>query len=54
MTGTNTRALADQLKAGGIDYEFKEIPGLNHGGIIAGSMPPVFNFYGKHTKPQSK
>jgi hypothetical protein len=26
------------------------MPGLDHGTIIAGAMPDVFKFFGKHTR----
>jgi pimeloyl-ACP methyl ester carboxylesterase len=52
--GSGGRALAEQLKAGGMDCEWKEMPGLDHGGIIAGAMPDVFKFFDNHTKPGKK
>ena len=30
--------------------EYKSLPGLDHGEIIGGSMPDVFNFFNRHTK----
>jgi hypothetical protein len=30
------------------------LPGLDHGGIIAGSIPDVFKFFGQHTKGEPK
>jgi predicted esterase len=47
---SNGRTTAEQLKAGGMDCEFKEIPGLDHGGIIGGAMPDVFKFFNEHIK----
>jgi pimeloyl-ACP methyl ester carboxylesterase len=52
--GSGGRALAEKLKAGGMDCEWKEMPGLDHGGIIAGAMPDVFKFFGAHIKPEKK
>jgi pimeloyl-ACP methyl ester carboxylesterase len=52
--GSGGRALAEKLKAGGMDCEWKEMPGLDHGGIIAGAMPDVFKFFDEHTKPAKK
>jgi predicted esterase len=46
----NGRAAADRLKAAGMNVEFKEMPGLDHGAIIAGAQPDVFKFFGQHTK----
>lgn len=46
----NSQALADQLKALNFQCEIKIMPGMDHGTIIAGAMPDVFKFFGKHTK----
>ena len=46
----SSQALADQLKALNFRCEIKILPGLDHGTIIAGAMPDVFSFFGKHTK----
>ena len=48
--GRGGSALAERLKAEGMDCEWKEIPGLDHGGIIGGSMPDVFKFFNEHIK----
>ncbi len=48
--GTGGRTTAEQLKAAGLDVEWKEVPGLDHGGIIAGAMPDVFKFFNEHVK----
>ena len=52
--GRNGSAVAEQLKAGGMDCEWKEVPGLDHGGIIGGAMPDVFKFFNEHIKGQPK
>ena len=52
--GMRGRDVAEQLKAAGMDCEWKEVPGLDHGGIIAGAMPDVFMFFNKHSKTASK
>jgi predicted esterase len=52
--GSRGRTVAEQLKAAGMDCEWKEVPGLDHGGIIAGAMPDVFKFFNEHGKPASK
>ena len=44
--------LADQLKGLGFKVEYKSLPGLDHGEIIGGSMPDVFNFFNRHTKSE--
>jgi predicted esterase len=45
------RRIDEQLKSENIAHEYKEMPGLDHGGIIMGGMPDVFKFFGQHTKP---
>jgi predicted esterase len=47
---TGSQQLADQLKSLNFQVEYKSLPGLDHGGIIGGSMPDVFKFFGQHTK----
>ncbi len=32
-------------------HEYKELPGLDHGGIVMGGMTNVFAFFAKHSKP---
>ncbi len=44
--------LADQLKGLDFKVEYKSLPGLDHGEIIGGSMPDVFNFFNRHTKSE--
>ena len=46
----SSQVLADQLKALNFQCEIKIMPGLDHGTIIAGAMPDVFKFFGKHTR----
>ncbi len=52
--GMRGSSVAERLKAEGMDCEWKEVPGLDHGGIIAGAMPDVFKFFNEHSKPASK
>ena len=52
--GAMGRTTAEQLKAAGLDVQWKEVPGLDHGGIIAGSMPDVFKFFNEHPKKSGK
>lgn len=47
---TGSEQLADQLKGLNFQVEYKSLPGLDHGGIIGGSMPDVFRFFTAHTK----
>jgi poly(3-hydroxybutyrate) depolymerase len=57
MVGANDTLIAtprridEQLRSENIAHEYKEMPGLDHGGIIMGGMPDVFKFFGQHTKP---
>jgi predicted esterase len=52
--GASGRTTAERLKAAGMDVQWKEMPGLDHGGIIAGAMPDVFKFFNEHAKPEKK
>jgi predicted esterase len=47
---TGSQQLADQLKSLNFQVEYKSLPGLDHGGIIGGSMPDVFKFFNQHTR----
>ena len=49
-----SQQLSEQLKGLKFQCDFKLLPGLDHGGIIAGAMPDVFNFFGQHTRPEQK
>jgi len=46
--------LSEELKGLKFQSEYTLLPGLDHGGIIAGSMPDVFKFFAAHTKPASR
>ena len=52
--GAMGRTTAEQLKAAGLDVQWKELPGLDHGSIIAGSMPDVFKFFNEHPKKSGR
>jgi hypothetical protein len=41
--------VADQLKGLGFKVEYKSLPGLDHGEIIGGSMPDVFDFFNRYS-----
>ena len=45
-----SQSLVEQLKGLDFQCEFKLLPGLDHGGVIGGSMPDVFQFFVDHTK----
>ena len=51
---TGSQQLADELKGLNFHVEYKSLPGLDHGGIIGGSMPDVFKFFNEHTRPGSE
>jgi len=46
----NTRRWADKLKELNMTYEYHEIPGGDHGSVIATGMPDIFAFFSKHSK----
>ena len=48
---TGVRGFSAQLKGLNVAHEYIEMPGLDHGTIIMGSMPNVFTFFPKHVKP---
>jgi predicted esterase len=47
----SVQRLDEKLKSLNIAHEYKEVPGKDHGGIIMGGMPDVFQFFGQHVKP---
>jgi predicted peptidase len=49
----NVRIWVDTMKELHLNYEYKEYPGVTHGPIIAASMPDIYAFFAKHSKPAS-
>jgi len=47
----SVQRLDERLKSLKIAHEYKEVPGKDHGGIIMGGMPDVFQFFSQHVKP---
>jgi predicted esterase len=47
---TVTQPWVDRLKELNIFYEYKEIPGVEHGGIINACLPAFYEFFAKHSK----
>jgi predicted esterase len=47
---TSSRSFSEQLNALNVEHEYVEKPGLDHGTIIMGAMPDVFQFFQKHVK----
>jgi predicted esterase len=45
-----SQRLVEQMKGLGFQAELKMMPGLDHGGIIAGAQPEVYKFFAQHTK----
>jgi poly(3-hydroxybutyrate) depolymerase len=46
-----TRGFIDRLKGQNAVYEYIEMPGGDHGTIIAAHMADIFKFFAKYTKP---
>jgi dipeptidyl aminopeptidase/acylaminoacyl peptidase len=46
----NTRQWVDAMKQLKMNYEYVELPGEDHGTIIAKSMPSIFAFFAEHSK----
>ncbi len=46
-----TRRWIAVMKDLGINYKYDEMPGEDHGTIIAKCMPAIFAFFKEHTKP---
>jgi len=47
----SAKAFSERLAALDATVEYKEFTGLDHGTIILGSQPDVFDFFAKHRKP---
>ena len=51
LIGANvTQPWVDKLKELNIPFEYKEIPGVEHGGIINACLPAFYEFFAKHSK----
>ena len=50
----SVRRLDEQLKSLNVAHDYREVPGYDHGGIIMGGMPEVFQFFPKYSKPEPK
>jgi len=51
LIGANvTQPWVDKLKELKIPYEYKEIPGVEHGGIINACLPAFYEFFAKHSR----
>jgi predicted esterase len=45
------RAWAEAMKELKMTYQYIEVPGGDHGNVIAIGMPDIFAFFGKHARP---
>ena len=50
----NVRLWVDTMKELQMNYEYKEHPGVTHGPIMAASMPDIYAFFGRHSKPATR
>ena len=49
-SATNTRLWIDTMKELKLDYDYKEIPGADHGTVIEQGVPDIFAFFKAHPK----
>jgi predicted peptidase len=47
---TNTRMWIETMKELKVNYQYKEIPGADHGSVIEQGMPDIFAFFKDHPK----
>jgi poly(3-hydroxybutyrate) depolymerase len=47
----NTRGWVEKAKELNMTYEYNEMPGISHGPVITASLPSVYAFFAKHSKP---
>jgi predicted peptidase len=47
---TNTRMWVDTMKELKLNFDYKELPGVDHGAVIEQGMAPIFEFFGKHSQ----
>ncbi len=46
----NTRMWVDTAKELGLDYQYSELPGINHGPVITASQKDVYAFFDRHSR----
>jgi predicted peptidase len=51
VPAVNTRTWAAALDDLGIEHEYLELPGRDHGNIIWDGMPEIFRFFAEHKRP---
>jgi predicted peptidase len=50
----NVRMWVETMKELQMNYEYTEYPGVTHGPIMAASMPAIYAFFAKHSKPAAR
>jgi poly(3-hydroxybutyrate) depolymerase len=50
----NTRQWIERAKELNMTYEYNEMAGISHGPVITASLPSVYEFFGKHSKPATR
>jgi predicted peptidase len=51
---TLSRTWVEVMKTLKMPYQYIEVAGGDHGSVISGSMPDIFAFFAKHSKPASR
>ena len=51
---TLARTWAEVMKSLNMTYQYIEVAGGDHGSVISGSMPDIFAFFARHSKPASR
>jgi predicted peptidase len=51
VPAVNTRTWAAAMDELGMEHEYVEMPGRDHGTIIWDGMPEIFRFFAEHTRP---
>ena len=54
VPATNTRMWIDTMRELKLDYQYKEMPGADHGTVIEQGMPDIFTFFNEHAKSISR
>jgi len=50
----NVRMWVDTMKELQMNHEYKEHPGVTHGPIMAASMPDIYAFFARHSRPAAR
>ena len=49
-----SREWVEKAKELNMTYEYNEMPGVSHGPVITESLPSIYEFFGKHSKPAAQ